>query len=237
LRAVAHADIAYHSAKDPINEWSAMLARDKAVAAYRATPLISRSMASTHPVGNFVRNLSTGVSTASIFYYSTVDSFGAGYGAMQTWQRVALGAPSVMALANNSNFMYQQVKRLSDMGSKARLIAERAALTSQSSLYPAASMADMVTAGMAFSTGHHAEGAAYAVRSAMSMTMWRLVMGRGPSPVPNPLYKHPVIGPIIRPQEPLNPSFKHWATIATIAGLFGASTATYLLHEQAPTKR
>jgi hypothetical protein len=112
-------------------------------------------------------------------------------------------------LPSQINYMYRQVKRLSDLGNDAWKAAESRAFNSQAHIYPVLAFSDAVIATMGFSTGHYAEGAAHAVRAGLDLVMWNLVL-KGPAS--------------------MDPNFKYWATVGAVGGSMAASAAAYYAH-------
>lgn len=215
----------------------ARTAVEAAQAAYRKTPLGSRTMSYNHPLGNPVRNVSLAVSAASIVSFLTMHRFGIGYPSMNLTQKLILASPSAMLLGVQARYMVAQARSLADRANTALKAAETRAFWRQAWPYPAVITGDVTTAVMGFSSGHHVEGAAYAARAVLNTALWRLVMKRAqriPDGQPQPWwYKVPGLNQVLHPKEALNPTVKHWTTVAVVGGLLAASGTAYLAHPKA----
>jgi len=210
---------------------------ETAQAAYRKTPLGSRTMSYNHPLGSPVRNVSLAVSAASIVSFLTMHRFGIGYPSMNLAQKLVLASPSAMLLGVQARYMVAQARSLADRANTALKAAETRAFWRQAWPYPAVITGDVTTAIMGFSSGHHVEGAAYAARAVLNTALWRLVMKRAqriPDGQPQPWwYKVPGLNQVLHPKEALNPTVKHWTTVAVVGGLLAASGTAYLAHPKA----
>lgn len=220
----------------------ARTALDDARAAYRATPLGSRTMAFNHPLGNPIRNLSLAVSTASIYSFATMPSFGPGYGPMGILERVLLAAPSAALLYVQGRYMFAQARSLADPLNSVKKAAETAAFWRQAWPYPALIGSDITAGAMGLTSGHYAEGLAYMARAGLNTVLWRMVMKRAQRLDPNNLqpgqsipwwYDVPVLGKVLHPTKKLDPTVKHWTTVAVVGGLLAASATAFLAHPKA----